>query len=301
MLKNFKLLPIFIVGVIVVMALYVARMIYIEKKVPSSIDYLRIYKPPMPKPTASPNEAGVTCPRDKDLKAGDTFHDCLQDGSKGPEMIVIPAGKFEMGNIKGDHDEQNVHPVSVKKFAMCRYEITFEEYDRFAEATLRKPPYDEGRGRGKFPVINVTWHDAKAYMKWLSEQTGQTYRLPSEAQWEYAARAGTQTKSLLGNANFKSKKTSQVGSFEKNDFGLYDMVGNVWEWVADPYYEDYYSGAPEDEGIWKNGQVGDDRVLRGCSWRNHSRTCRITNRYSPNNPNHKSSSIGFRCSSQITE
>ncbi|MEN8216330.1 MAG: formylglycine-generating enzyme family protein [Pseudomonadota bacterium] len=287
-----KPLPIFVrCVVVVVVAFYVGGMV--EKTVPSSRYYLRIYKPPMPKPTASPNEKGVTCPRDKDLKAGESFQDCLQDSSKGPEMIVIPAGHFEMGNIQGDHDEQNVHSVSVKKFAMCRYEITFEEYDRFTEATHRKPPDDEGWGRGKFPVINVTWHDAKAYMKWLSDQTGQTYRLPSEAQWEYAARATSRE-----HANYDSNKTSQVGSFEKNDFGLYDMLGNVWEWVADPYYENYPG---PHENIWKKWQAGDDRVLRGCSWLNPPDICRITNRYSPNDPNRKSANIGFRCSSQITE
>jgi len=308
MLTNFKQLfsiikPLLIfagcVGVVVV-AFYVGVMV--EKKVPRSIYDLREYNPPKPTPYKS-----KIPPQHKDFNAGHIFNDpfLLQDGSSGPEMIVIPAGHFEMGDSQGDHDERSVHSVSVKKFAMCRYEVTFEEYDRFAEATFRKPPYDEGWGHGKFPVINVTWHDAKAYMEWLSEQTGQTYRLPSEAQWEYAARAETKTKYWWGDAasrkhaNYGSKKTSQVGSFGENNFRLYDMVGNVWEWVADPYYENYYQGAPE--GIWKKGQVGDDRVLRGCSWKNNHYLCRITNRYSPNDPNYKSSNIGFRCSRSIRD
>jgi len=148
---------------------------------------------------------------------------------------------------------------------MCRYEVTFEEYDRFADATGRDKPKDKGWGRGKRPVINVSWDDAKAYVDWLSEQTDESYGLPSEAQWEYAARAGTTTKYWWGNtayheyANYgtekccaglktgkdKWKNTSPVGSFEPNPFGLYDMVGNVWEWVADPYH-DNYNGAPKD-------------------------------------------------------
>jgi formylglycine-generating enzyme required for sulfatase activity len=135
------------------------------------------------------------------IKKEGVFRDSLKDGGEVPEMILIPAGEFQMGDIQGggDNDEKPVHRVSVSAFAMGRYEVTFEEYDRFAEATGRKKPRDAGWGRGKRPVIYVSWNDATAYMEWLSEQTGKKYRLPTEAEWEYVARAGTETKYWWGN------------------------------------------------------------------------------------------------------
>ena len=133
--------------------------------------------------------------------AGKVFRDRLKNGSKGPEMVWIPAGTFRMGDIQGggDSDEKPVHRVSVNKFAMGRYEVTFAEYDQFAQATGRKKPNDQGWGPGNRPVINVSWDDATAYTEWLSQQTGQSYRLPTEAEWEYAARAGSETKYWWGN------------------------------------------------------------------------------------------------------
>jgi formylglycine-generating enzyme required for sulfatase activity len=125
------------------------------------------------------------------LKPGEVFRDRLKNGSQGPEMIVIPAGKFRMGDIQGKHgkDELPVHQVNFQKaFAASKYEITFAQYDEFAKATGRKLPDDEGWGRGRQPVIHVSWNDAVAYAKWLSQQTGKRYRLPTEAEWEYVAR-----------------------------------------------------------------------------------------------------------------
>jgi len=215
--------------------------------------------------------------------AGKVFRDRLKDGSSGPEMVWIPEGRFKMGDIQGggDSDEKPVHWVSVKKFAMGRYEITFAEYDKFATATSRKKPSDEDWGRGNRPVINVSWLDVTAYAKWLSKQTGQQYRLPTEAQWEYAARAGTKTKYWWGNtasheyANYgdegwnglakgkdRWKYTSPVGSFAANPFGLYDTAGNVWEWTCSEY-ENRYKGK-EMKCLSKN-RANDDSlfVLRG--------------------------------------
>ena len=122
-------------------------------------------------------------------------------------MVIIAAGSFRMGDIQGGgrNNEKPLHDVSVDKFAMGKYEVTFAEYDKFAEATGRKKPSDNGWGRGNRPVINVSWNDARAYAKWLSDQTGKTYRLPTEAEWEYAARAGTSTKYWWGNEIDKSK------------------------------------------------------------------------------------------------
>ena len=130
------------------------------------------------------------------LKAGTVFFDRLNDGSKGPEMVVIPAGMFRMGDFHGDGDksERPGHTVRLRKpFAMGRYEVTSEEYGQFATVMGRKLPYDKNWGRGQRPVIYVSWQDAVDYAKWLVAQTGKRYRLPTEAEWEYAARAGTET------------------------------------------------------------------------------------------------------------
>jgi formylglycine-generating enzyme required for sulfatase activity len=159
------------------------------------------------------------------------------------------------------------------RFAVGRYPVTFEEYDRFATETVRERRDDEGWGRGRRPVINVFWNDARDYASWLSQETGKPYRLLSEAEWEYACRAGTTTRYSWGDhpptpeqANFGQNvsKTSEVGAYPANPWGLYDMHGNVWEWVEDVWHSSY-EGAPSDGRAWT---TGDDsrRVLRGGSW-----------------------------------
>jgi formylglycine-generating enzyme required for sulfatase activity len=137
-----------------------------------------------------------------DLSPGKTFRDRLKSGGEGPELMVVPAGEFRMGDIQGKHgkDELPVHKVKIQKpFAVSRYEITFGQYDEFAKATGRKLLEDEGWGRGRQPVIHISWNDAVAYGAWLSRQTGMRHRLPSEAEWEYVARAGTETVYWWGN------------------------------------------------------------------------------------------------------
>jgi formylglycine-generating enzyme required for sulfatase activity len=212
------------------------------------------------------------------------FRDRLKSGGEGPEMVVIPAGSFRMGDLQGGgtKDELPVHTVKFQKpFAIGRYEVTFEEYDQFANATRLKLPSDagfEGKsfGRGRRPVMNISWQDAVEYTKWLSGQTGKRYRLPSEAEWEYAARGGKETAYwwgrdwVKGMANFHlyRRQTVPVGSFKPNPFGLYDTAGNVSEWVEDCWHDDY-NGAPTDGSTWKETDGGNcnSRVLRGGNWR----------------------------------
>ncbi len=214
-----------------------------------------------------------------------TLRDRFQEGDGvGPEMVVLPGGAFRMGCLAGDpdcnEDEQPAHAVTIKPFAIGRYEVTFEDYDRFARDTKRKLPDDRGWGRGRRPVIDVTWDDAQAYAIWLSEKTGRRYRLPTEAEWEYAARAGTTTSYWWGNevgdnhanclrcgSQWDGKQTGPAGSFAPNPFGLYDTAGNVWEWVEDCYHASY-RGAPADGSAWLETGGGDcdRRVFRGGSW-----------------------------------
>ena len=197
-----------------------------------------------------------------------------------PEMVVIPGGSFRMGCVSGldcQDDEKPVHEVRVASFALSKYEVTFEEYDRFTDATGRQRADDKGWGRGRRPVIYVSWKDAVAYGEWLSSQTGKRYRLPSEAEWEYAARAGSTTKYSWGNeighnrancggcgSQWDDEKTAPVGSFNPNAWGLHDMHGNLWEWVQDCWNK-RYQGAPADGSAWETGDCG-RRVLRGGSW-----------------------------------
>ncbi|MEN8214819.1 MAG: formylglycine-generating enzyme family protein [Pseudomonadota bacterium] len=229
--------------------------------------------------------------------AGQMFRDRLKDGSKGPEMVWIPAGRFQMGNIhgSGDADEQPVHPVSIEAFAMGRYEVTIAEYQKFAKAT-------KSSERDNLPVVEVSWNQAKAYVEWLSEQTGKKYRLPTEAEWEYAARAGTTTQYWRGNAigsnkancwksycGDKFEETAPVGTYAPNSFGLYDIIGNVWEWTCSEY-ENKYSGKEQHCSDTKNDNL---IVLRGGSWNSVAWRLRSTERHK-GQPAERDKAIGFR-------
>lgn len=218
------------------------------------------------------------------------FCDSLKGGGAGPEMVVIPPGAFWMGAPVTDPErfdwEGPRHLVTLSKpFALGRYAVTFEEYDHFCVLEKKAKPNDNGWGRGKHPVINVSWEEVKAYCIWLSEETGRTYRLPSEAEWEYACRAGTAKAFWWGDtitpdqANYdgsiayhdgsKGKYRQQavvVSEFQPNPFGLYQMHGNVWEWCEDEWHDNYL-GAPTDGSIWISADHPDDsRVVRGGSW-----------------------------------
>ena len=228
-------------------------------------------------------EARRKAAQEQALKPGDTFQEC----SQCPKMMVVPAGRFTMGSPVSEpgrySDEGPQHTVAIaKQFAVGQYELTFADWDACVAGggCNGYTPTDQGWGRGRRPVINVSWDDASAYVAWLSKKTGKPYRLLSESEYEYAARAGTATAYPWGdaigtnNANcngcgsqWDGKETAPVGSFAANGFGLYDMVGNVWEWTEDCYHDSYH-GAPTDGSAWTRGGDCSSRFLRGGSWIN---------------------------------
>lgn len=249
-------------------------------------------------PKKTPSIARAPLPEKKkasqsqSMTPGEVFRDQFQDGGIGPEMVVIPAGEFWMGSDDYD-DEQPRHKVVIARpFAMGRYAVTFEVYDRFAVETNRKHPDDEDWEQERMPLVNVLWKDAIAYTKWLSEQAGKEYRLPTEAEWEYAARAGTTTEYWWGDevgknhancdgcgSQWDGEMTAPVGSFKPNPFGLYNMSGNVYEWLQDCYVNNY-EDAPSDGSAREaaEGRRCNVRVLRGGSWGNVPQSLRSATR-----------------------
>ncbi len=230
------------------------------------------------------------------------FRDCPEC----PEMAPVAAGSFMMGSNENS-DEKPRHRVTISKpFAVGKYEVTFAEWDACVAAggCGGHLPGDEGWGRGRRPVINVSWNDAKAYVRWLSRKTGKQYRLLSEAEWEYAARAGTTTRYSWGDdigqnrANcdgcgslWDHKRTAPVGSFPANPFGLHDVHGNVWEWVEDCDNKNY-RGALSDGSAWLRGNCS-SRVQRGGSWVFVPRLLRSTYR-DRSRTGVRGHSVGFR-------
>ena len=260
-------------------------------------------------------------------RAGDVFRDC----DTCPEMVVIPAGEFMMGSLYGGEygepqdTESPMHGVRVGRFALGRYEVTRQEYAAFVEATGHRSHacrvFHPGHGwtshddaswqrpgfgqESRHPVVCVSWEDAQTYVRWLGQETGASYRLPSEAEWEYAARGGTTTHRYWGNASSSQCEyangadeaaakridsdlgvvacddgaayTAPVGSYSANGFGLRDMLGNVWEWVEDCWYGDYV-GAPSDGTAWTRGGDCGRRVVRGGSWYNDDVSLRASAR-----------------------
>jgi formylglycine-generating enzyme required for sulfatase activity len=212
---------------------------------------------------------------------GQVFRDCAD---VCPEMVVVPSGSFMMGSPAGvgeDNERPQRTVTFARPFAVGRFEVTFAEWDACVaedgcprvDSPTEGPGHDEGWGRGRRPAINVSWQDANLYVFWLSSKTGQRYRLLSEAEWEYSARAGT--RSAYGwerntiteeeaNFNLQALSTVPVGGYPANGFGLHDMHGNVWEWVRD-CWNDTYSGAPVDGSAWTQGNCS-VRVTRGGSW-----------------------------------
>lgn len=240
----------------------------------------------------------------------------LVEGLDIPEMVSIPAGKFTMGCVKGrddtvdggcHSDEKPSREVKIAAFQLAKTVVTNQQYNCCVEAgACKKSENYNGAifSEPNHPVKGVSWHDAQSYVQWLSKETGKPYRLPSEAEWEYAARAGSKTAYPWGNQpshdfmNYDGMQgkgrweyTSPVASFPANAFGLYDMHGNVWEWVQDHWYDDY-QGAPRDGRAWEfSGCV--IRVVRGGSWFDGGGNCRSAFRYFYH-ASRRDSGCGFR-------
>ena len=224
-----------------------------------------------------------------------------------PQVIKLSPAVFMMGDSQGfgDDNEKPVHQVDIPTgFYLSRYEVTFDQYDKFANATNRPLPPDNGWGRGNRPVINVSWYDAKDYASWLTEQTGQQYRLPTEIEWEYSVRASSDHSFWYGDqvqpgysvcddcgSQWDGRSTAPVGSQVSNPFGLFDMHGNVAEWVEDCYHETY-EDAPNTNRAWLSSECP-SRVIRGGSWFDIPRVGRSSTRYRAD-PMLKASNWGFR-------
>ena len=243
---------------------------------------------------------------------GTEFRDCAWC----PEMMVVPAGSFLMGSPASeegrDVDEGPVHRVTIAApFAVGKHEVTFAEWDACrTDGGCMHHPDDEGWGRDRRPVINVSWDDAGAYVRWLSRETGERYRLLSESEWEYAARSGSQTRYAWGNevernrancdgcgSRWDGKSTAPVGSFAANAFGLHDLHGNVREWVKD-CWNGSYAGAPADGTAWASGNC-DLREARGGSWFYFSRHLRSADRNGYTS-GARLNYVGFRVARELT-
>ena len=240
-------------------------------------------------------------------------------------FVLVPGGTYTMGsppNEAGRQDDEVQHQVTVSSFAIAKYDVTFDEYDVYCAATGAAKPYDSGWGRGSRPVIYVSWYDAVAYCNWRSGQEGRKaaytisgtnvacyfsangYRLPTEAEWEYAAKGGSQANSLAVNAVYagsanldqvawysgnSGSQTHPVGQKAPNGLGLYDMAGNVWQWCWD-WYDDYSTASQSDP---PGAPTGDSRVLRGGGWGDDARNLRSADR-DYGDPGIRYCDLGFR-------
>ncbi len=245
-------------------------------------------------PTVNERPASVNVPG---------FRDSLRGGGQGPELVWIEAGAFNMGSSKpgAESDEQPGHPVKVPRFAIMRYEVTLAEYERFKPANVT---LGANQRRDQLPVAGISWNDAKGYARWLSDQTGRNYRLPSESEWEYAASAGTSTPFWWGyrpedNRAFchacapglSPNKPGPIGQFPNNAFGLFDTAGNIAEWVQDCYFPSH-EGAPTDNSP-REMEHCTQRVVRGGAFSSPPRSLRNTKR-ARYNPERGYDEVGMR-------
>jgi sulfatase modifying factor 1 len=209
-----------------------------------------------------------------------------------PEMVYVHGGTFAMGSELGDvdEDEKPVHHITLNNFCIGKYEVTVKQYREFCDATGQQMPEIPPWGwNDDHPVVNVTWYDAVGYCRWVSQKTGKNYHLPTEAQWEFAAKGASKSKDYIysggadldevgwfaGNAGMEGPRS--VGTKKSNELGIFDMSGNVAEWCQDFYHEAYYSMSPAFDPEGPN--MGTHRVVRGGSWKEEARRCRSTFRY----------------------
>jgi formylglycine-generating enzyme required for sulfatase activity len=227
------------------------------------------------------------------------------DPATGMELVFIKGGCYDMGDSVGDGDpnERPAHEVCISDFYIGKYEVTNAQYKKFRPKHSSGNYEDSNLDEDKLPAVNISWEDAVDFARWLSDKTGQKYRLPTEAEWEYAARAGTKTSWFWGNnpdeacqyanvADMTAKKrwprwtaffcndgyavASPVGSFKPNRLGLYDMLGNAWEWCADVYDSRAYSKLPKNNPVYQG--AGEYRIVRGGGWSNGPMGIRISHR-----------------------
>lgn len=242
-----------------------------------------------------------------------------------PQMVTIPSGSFQMGsNCCGREDEMPVHQVTIKAFKLSQAEVTFAQWDAcISDDGCTYKPSDQSWGRENRPVINVSYqHITEQFIPWLDKITGQTFRLPTEAEWEYAARAGSTAKYAWGNEIACSQAqygrhefteasksggecsksydgTVKVKSFSPNSYGLYDMNGNAWELVEDCYHESY-NGAPSDGSAWLSGDCSFDRVIRGGGWYTSKNYLRSADRNGFSSIRHDQL-VGFRLAQDLSD
>jgi formylglycine-generating enzyme required for sulfatase activity/serine/threonine protein phosphatase PrpC len=238
------------------------------------------------------------------------FRDKLSGGVEAPVMVVISGGTFRMGNDSFDApNEGPARNVSVPGFAASKFEVSISEYGTFSTASGRAVPKSASKG-DNHPVVNVSWDDATAYVRWLSEQTGESYRLLTEAEWEYLATAGTAQPYWWGfdfetgrahcfdcAADFTTSRPAKVGSFDPSPFGVHDTAGNVLEWVQDCYHSTY-SGAPTDASVWEEGADCSRRMARGGSYNSPGDSLRAQKR-DAYNPSKGRRNIGFRIAREM--
>jgi formylglycine-generating enzyme required for sulfatase activity len=258
---------------------------------------------PAETPAGTGTEAPAAIPTPLETEPVPTFKDPLRGGGSGPALVWIPAGTFQMGSVRAgaDPDEQPGHEVKLQKFAMMRHELTVAEYERFASVAVTVPANQQ---RDKYPMTMVSWKDATLYAQWLSAQTGKKYRLPTEAEWEYAASGGTNTPYWWGyrpeegraychacGPGLVPSKPTDVGRFPQNQFGLVDTAGNVSEWIQDCYAPSY-EGASAD-GSAKPVEPCTQRVVRGGSFSSPPKSLRTSKRLRFN-PDRGYDDIGIR-------
>ena len=265
-------------------------------------------------------EAQQTSVRDKYFTPFSIIRDKLANGQFGPEMVVIPAGKFLMGSNIGEtnlpeDDRAFENEVSgngnkrqmriSKSFAIGRYLVTWGEYLTYVKATGGEPLNDDTSENGNYPAVNVSWNDAQNYIAWLNKETGKFYRLPSEAEWEYSCRAGTDTRRCWGDAWNKDKangaesigRTSSVSQYPPNMWGLYDMIGNVWEWCEDIYVLEI-ERLPDDGTPYREQGISPARVQRSGAFSSSPRRLRSANR-NWEIPDVTDGNVGFRLARRL--